>query len=143
MSAVPLRAAAQALGVSAGTLIRWKRDGCPTVRRGGRGRGRAALFDVGEVRAWRQRAPAPGADLGPLVARLPDILGAAVAEAFRLTPTKRDPAALAWLAACGWQLALGAVDDALGDAGVEVPQRADIPDAVLRLRKIANGNERF
>lgn len=53
MTAVPVPAAAAALGVPVGTLGRWMRQGCPVARRGRRGRGCATLVDVQAVAEWR------------------------------------------------------------------------------------------
>lgn len=46
---LPIREAAQALGVSESTL----RRGAPVARRGRRGKGGAALYDVDALQAWR------------------------------------------------------------------------------------------
>lgn len=51
---------AAALGVTARTVGRWREAGCPA-----RGRGRAARFNVAEVRAWQSKAGRPGVRGGP------------------------------------------------------------------------------
>ena len=45
--------------VDPSTVRRWPAKGCPVISLGGRGRGRATLFDPDEVRRWRGRATAP------------------------------------------------------------------------------------
>ena len=45
--------------VDPASVRRWKARGCPFVRDGGRGPGRATLFDLDQVRRWRGRATAP------------------------------------------------------------------------------------
>lgn len=54
--------AAQILRLSAAALYANVRDGCPTVERGSRGRGKRTLVDLDEVRHWRAHgsaSPAP------------------------------------------------------------------------------------
>lgn len=61
MTGLPIQPAARELGVGTATLRRWMRDGAPVARRGGRGRGRAALIDPESIRAWQaQRKPQRG-----------------------------------------------------------------------------------
>ena len=47
---------AAALGVNAGTITRWERDGCPAAKK--RTRGQCTLFDRAEVEAWRDAVEA-------------------------------------------------------------------------------------
>jgi phage terminase Nu1 subunit (DNA packaging protein) len=47
---------AVALGITAGTLTRWERDGCPVAKKAPRGR--PSLFDEKAVRAWRDAVDA-------------------------------------------------------------------------------------
>ena len=130
---MPATAAAAALGVSLPTLKRWIRDGCPVARRGRRGRGGAALVDPDAVQAWRRAARGEDA-LVELAGRLPEIVGAAMAQAFRLAPDKRG--STAWVAVAGWQLATGAVLDHLRAQGVEITD-PPIPESIEQLRQIA------
>src|SRR5690606_35936660 len=109
MAALPEREAALALGVSPSTLRRWVAAGCPVARRGRRGRGCQTLFDPVAVLAWREVGRGDvDAALRDLAGRIPELLGAALAEAYRLAPDKRGSA---WTAAAGWQLAVGALFD--------------------------------
>ena len=48
-----LREAAAALGSSEASLRRWCDQGAPIARRGRRGKGGAALYDVNALKAWR------------------------------------------------------------------------------------------
>ena len=84
MTARPLPEAARALGVSTSTLRRWMQAGAPVARRGRRGRGCRALLDPVAVQAWREgeRGDADAA-LRDLAGRLPELIGDAMAEAFR------------------------------------------------------------
>ena len=52
MTALPLADAARELNVCRRTLERWVSEGCPTVRRGSRGRGRATLIDPAAAQQW-------------------------------------------------------------------------------------------
>jgi hypothetical protein len=45
--------------VDPSSVRRWPARGCPVVRTGGRGPGRATLFNIDQVRRWRGRATAP------------------------------------------------------------------------------------
>jgi hypothetical protein len=57
MPAIPLRLAAAALGRSEATLRRWIQRGAPCARPGASGRGKGALVEVADLRAWRRAAP--------------------------------------------------------------------------------------
>jgi hypothetical protein len=62
MPALPRRAAADALGISPATLLRWTRDGTGKITSGG-GRGRRTLYDVPTIAAARGLcASAPSAE---------------------------------------------------------------------------------
>lgn len=137
MTALPLTEAARALGISPGTLRRWVAQGAPVAQRGRRGRGRAHLIDPDAVRRWRS-ASDHDARLIEFAAALPELIGKAMADAFRMHPDKRQRAALAWLACAGWQLATEALADQLGHPGPDA-----IPPEIERLRKIAHGSRDF
>jgi transposase len=47
---------ARHFGVSAGTVRRWVREGCPTIELGSAGRGRGSRLDLTAVTRWRGRA---------------------------------------------------------------------------------------
>lgn len=138
MTALPVPAAAAALGVSTPTLKRWIARGAPVARRGRRGRGCRTLIDPEAIRAWRQAQDADhthvDAALRALAGRVPDLLADAVEEAFRLAPDKRGAA---WTAVAAWQLSVAAVFDHLRDCGADVGDPDAVPESIERLRKIA------
>ncbi|MFT4255692.1 MAG: hypothetical protein QM599_01815 [Pseudoxanthomonas sp.] len=141
MTAVPLEEAAQALAVSTTTLRRMVEAGCPTARRGRRGRGCRTLFDLDACRAWQaaQHASHAAAEqaardaVHAFAAGLPEILAAAAAEAHRLAPDKRGAA---WPLVTGWQLGIGAIHDRLQAAGIAAAD-PPIPEEIERLLQIA------
>lgn len=138
MSALPVPAAAAALGVSVPTLKRWIGRGAPVARRGRRGRGCRTLIDPEAIRAWRQAQDADRAQveavLRTLAGRVPELLAEAAAEAFRLAPDKRGAA---WTACAAWQLSVAAVLDDLRACGADISDPDAIPESIERLRKIA------
>ena len=129
MTALPVAAAAAELGVSERQLRRWLRDGAPQARRGGRGRGRAALVDPAAIDAWRRQGEAEAA-LRALAGEVPELVASAVFEAHRMTegPHKR---ALAGALSAAWYLATLALLERLGAAGELVE-----PEKIIRLRQI-------
>lgn len=137
-AALPIPAAAAALGVSVPTLKRWIGQGAPVARRGRRGRGCRTLLDPEAIRAWRQAQDADHAQveavLRALAGRIPELLADAAAEAFRLAPDKRGAA---WTACAAWQLSLAAVLDHLRECGADISDPDAIPESIERLRKIA------
>ncbi|TWT21647.1 hypothetical protein [Luteimonas wenzhouensis] len=139
MSALPVPAAAAALGVSVPTLKRWIGRGAPVARRGRRGRGCRTLIDPEAILAWRAAQDADRAQveaaLRALAGRIPELLADAAAEAFRLAPDKRGAA---WTACAAWQLSLAAVLDDLRACGAEINDPDTIPEPIERLRKIAS-----
>jgi hypothetical protein len=136
MTVLPLADAARELEVSEGTVRRWLAAGAPAARRGGRGRGRRTLIDPEAVRAWRRQGDDARADLAQaLASELPEMVASACVDAYRLAPDKRGAA---FAAVATWQLVTGALVDRLR---VEAPALSDpavIPEAIERLRKIAN-----
>lgn len=139
---LPLTEAARALGISPATLRRWLTQGAPVASRGRRGRGRAHLIDPTAVRRWRA-ASDHDARLIEFAGALPELIGKAMADAFRLHPDKRQRAALAWLACAGWQLAVEALTDDLRHHLPGLPAQHSIPEAVAALQKIAHGSRDF
>lgn len=133
MSARPVPEAARALGVSSSTLRRWMQAGAPVARRGRRGRGCRALVDPAAVQAWRE-AETGNADaaLRELAGRLPELIGDAMAEAFRMADKRNG----AWVAVAGWQLAVGALFDHLAEHVPGLPDPV-VPEQIELLRKIA------
>lgn len=130
--AMPVATAARALGVSESTLRRKIRAGCPVARRGGRGRGKRTLIDPDAVRAWE--AGGGDAALRELAGRIPEALGDAMFEAFRRAPDKRNGA---WIAAYGWQLAVYAIHDEIGERIAEDLPTPAVPETIDRLKKLA------
>lgn len=139
---LPLTEAARALGISPGTLRRWLAQGAPVAQRGRRGRGKATLVCPDAIRRWRA-ASDHDARLTKFAGALPELIGKAMADAFRLHPDKRQRAALAWLACAGWQLATEALTDELRHRLPGLPAQQPIPEAVAALRKIAHGSRDF
>jgi hypothetical protein len=85
------------------SIRRWIALGCPVVRRGGKGPGRAALLDFVAVAKWRGRWTAPMGS--PPVERTLEIVAEALADCLqhdavdiRTDATKADAAALFILA---------------------------------------------
>jgi hypothetical protein len=135
MTALPLADAARELGIGESTLRRWLAAGAPAARRGGRGRGRRTLIDPEAVRAWRRQGSADRADLARILAgELPELVGNACAEAYRIAPDKRNGA---WIAVAGWQMMIGTITDRLRAHDPDLPEINVIPESIERLRKIA------
>ncbi len=134
---LPLTEAARELNVSPATLRRWLTQGAPVASRGRRGRGCRTLICPNAIRQWRA-ASDHDARLTKFAGAMPELVGKAMADAFRLHPDKRQRAALAWLACAGWQLATEALADQLGHPGPDA-----IPPEIERLRKIVHGSRDF
>lgn len=138
--AVSIPDAAAALDVSEATLRRWIAAGAPQARRGGRGRGRAALVDPHAVAAWH-RAQGPQArpmdTLETLAADLPDVLAQAAWAAFMECdgPQRRQ---LAGVLAAAWYLAACAVADRIRRDAPDIADPEHLPEPIERLRKIAH-----
>lgn len=128
--------AAAELGISASTLRRWIASGAPVARRGRRGRGCRTLVCPADIRAWRAARHDPDAAVVALAAALPEILGDAAYEAFRLAPDKRGAA---WALAAAWRLSLSSVADHLQIDDADIA----LPDSVERLAKIAQQMRHF
>ena len=134
MNELPVQAAAQALNVRPGTLMRWLREGCPHVP-GRRGRGHAALVDIDLVKRWRGLDKAEAAIL-ELAAALPQILAEAAQEAHCLTQGPIKPAAAGVIAGT-WFISANAVLDHLRKHCATVPEIKTLPAEIQRLQKIA------
>ena len=65
MTGIPLKLAAQELGIDASTLQRDVQNGCPVIRKGRRGPGDPTLVDLEQVRAWRGQGQAVAAAPDP------------------------------------------------------------------------------
>lgn len=131
---MPVAAAAAVLGVSERQLRRWLRAGCPVARRGGRGRGRAALVDPAAVSAWRRRSSAEDVLL-VLAGEIPELAAAAVAESFRLVEGPHKTACAGPMAG-SWYLVCTAILDRLRADAPAVPELRATPEKILRLRQI-------
>lgn len=122
------------MGVRPGTLRRWLRQGCPTVTRGRRGRGNAALVDPEAVRQWRGAGERERVFL-ELADAIPEVLAGAAAESLRLAQGM-DKKRLAGVLTAHWYLGTAAVLDRMREQCPSVPDLTAIPDAVERLQKI-------
>lgn len=137
--AQPLRQAAAELGIAPRTLRRWLAAGAPTVTRGRRGRGGRALVDPQAVRAWRLSCEAiEHADLEVLAAELPELVAAAVFEAFRECegPHKRQTAGVL---AGVWYFVTVALLERLRRDVPELRDPATVPPQIGHLRTIFAG----
>ncbi|MFT3793025.1 MAG: hypothetical protein QM741_18595 [Rudaea sp.] len=142
MTALPLRAAAAALGLRHGTLRRHVRNGCPTVTAGHRGRGHAYLIDPDAVRQWL------GADLRDkalhsLAAALPRVLAATIAES-HTRAAGVDKRALAGILVGTWYLSATRLIDNLRELCPDIPklEPENLPKDIDLLLKIEK-NDRF
>jgi hypothetical protein len=135
MSAVTIRDAARALGVSAPTVRRWLRDGAPVLRRGGRGRGRVALLDVDALAAWRRMRDGGTAHdaLVVLAAEIPELVADAMHEAFVLVDGPHKRACAGALAGAGY-LAIVALLDRMRRDDQRVPEVTTLPAKIDQLR---------
>ena len=134
--------AADSLDLPVSTLRFWiDRRGCPTVRRGGRGRGNATLVDVAAVRHWlagRDQPTPPTTEHDVMLAyaqRLPDLLAQALYRAWCAveSPAKRQ---LAVQVALAWDSVTTAELDRLRDRWPDVPHVTAVPKAINKLKLI-------
>lgn len=140
---VDLKQAAVALGLPESTLQFWvAHKGCPTVRRGGKGRGNSTMVDVGAVRRWQAGRDQPTAkpttehDLALMYAeRLPDLLAQAMVAAYCAVDSPAKPA-LALQVARAWYEATSGELDRLRDLWPDVPHVTTVPDAINKLKLI-------
>ena len=138
MSALPIHEAARELNISAGTLSRWIKRGCPVAVRGHRGRGLAAMIDPDAVRTWRQ-AGEREATLMALASSLPDVLAGGIEKAHQLAEGT-DKRRLAGTLAGTWFVTTAAILEHLHELHPAIaPDPRCVPDKIERLRKIANG----
>ncbi len=143
--ALTIEQAAAALDLPPSTVRYWiDRRGCPTVRRGGRGRGRATLVDVAAVRRWMAGRDQPTAPTAPTsehdlalmyAAELPDLLARTVYAAYcRIdSPHKRQLAAsvaVAWYETASQEL------DRLRQQHPDIPHVTSLPKAINKLKSI-------
>lgn len=134
--------AADSLDLPVSTLRFWiDRRGCPTVRRGGRGRGNATLVDVAAVRHWlagRDQPTPPTTEHDVMLAyaeRLPDLLADAMYRAWCDVdaPLKRQ---LAASVAVAWYQATSAELDRLRERHPDIPHITSLPEAINKLKSI-------
>jgi len=136
--ALPIAAAARALGIRPGTLRRWMREGCPVASRGQRGRGHAVLVDPEAVRTWRA-ADQRDQVLLELAGDVPRLLAAAIDDAYRQAQGI-DKRKLGEILAATWFVGANALLDHLRARCAAVPQLPpELPAQIDRLRKIARG----
>lgn len=136
MAQVGIVDAARALGISERALRRDIAAGAPVLRRGSRGRGRAALLDVDAIAAWRRsRAPRSDDRLLVLAAEVPEIIGGAMHEAFALVDGPHKRLVAGALAGAGY-MAIVALLDRLRREAPSVPEASTLPPKIIRLRQI-------
>lgn len=146
MPAVPLNAAAHALGISEPQLRRWVIAGAPVARRGKRGRGCATLYDVQAIETWRHATDASDTKgsnaisgdtrLLRIAGDVPRLIASALDAAFRECD-RRDKRALAAAFAACWYLSSATVLDRLRVECTDVPEVEELPEPIRRLQKIA------
>jgi hypothetical protein len=132
---LPIPDAARALGLPTATLWQLVRAGCPVARQGGRGRGNRTLVDPAAVTAWKAAASNEQLLLA-LAAELPQALAEAMAES-HAAATGVAKAPLAGVLAASWYVAATRTLDALRAHSPEIPEIAEIPAPIARLREIA------
>ncbi len=130
-----LAAAAAQLRVTRGTLRRWLRNGCPTVARGGRGRGHRTLIDVQHVQAWRALDGRAALVLS-LAEQLPHVLAEAALQAFQQIEGS-DKRRAAGLVAATWYMLASAALDCLREHAPAVREINALPAQIELLQKIA------
>lgn len=144
VAGLTIEQAAAELGLPPTTVRYWiDRRGCPTVRRGGRGRGNATLIDPAAVRAWmagrdQPATTAPTSEHGMALMyaeRVPDLLAEALYNAWRETdgPAKRQ---LAASVAVAWYQAASAELDRLRNRHPDIPHVTSLPEAIVKLKLI-------
>jgi hypothetical protein len=134
---LPIAEAATLLGVSVRSLRRWIADGAPVARFGG-GRGRPTLVHVDAIRAWQHGEPSAGS-LRVLADQVPEILAAAMFDAFRLAEGAHKRA-LAGSLAAAWLIGTDAVLEAIRAHGADVPHLSVTPRKVANLRQVFAGS---
>jgi hypothetical protein len=140
MTAVPLPVAARVLGIAPRTLTRWLAAGAPAARPGRRGRGGRALVDPAAISAWRAGSAATAPlELTVFAAEVPNIVAAAVLEAYRRIegPHKR---ATAGALAGTWYVVTIALLDRLRHEMPELRDPETIPEQIGQLRAIYSGS---
>lgn len=138
---LPLADAARELGVAPVTLRRWARRGCPH-QPGQRGRGGAALFNVGAVRDWLATSAEAGSAAGrralalELSSQLPELMAEATRAAWcQMEGT--DKRRMAGVAARAWYACTTAALDRLLAEDASIPDPHE-PRAIRYLRQIAH-----
>ncbi|KAF1721963.1 terminase small subunit [Pseudoxanthomonas wuyuanensis] len=132
---LPIGTAAQQLGIAPGTLRRWVREGCPVAARGRRGRGHAVLIDPDAVLQWRGAGERERLLL-ELAGAIPGLLAEAAVESLRQAEGL-DKRRLAGTLAATWYLSTTTLLDHLRMTCPAVPDLAEVPEQIERLKKIA------
>lgn len=132
---LPLHQAAAALDIHPQTLRGWVRDGAPVAQRGGAGRGKAALYDVEAIKAWREPGASPAGLYRVLASELPELIADALYDSFRATagPHKSD---VAGALAGAWYVATLTVLDRLRVDDPSIPELESLPRKVSALREV-------
>jgi len=136
VTAQRIPSAALELKVSEATLRRWIARGAPVARRGRRGRGGAALIDVGAIEAWRGSSCSTDA-VRVFASELPELVADAVDGFFRAIsgPHKRELAAA--LAGTWYVVTTRLLDRLRRDCG-DIPEVDSVPQCIERLRQIGH-----
>lgn len=103
--------------------------------RGRRGRGHAVLVDPATVREWLQAGSIDAVLLG-LAGAIPELLATATLEALQRAEGL-DKRRLAGVMAATWYVGANAVLDHMREQCSTIPELAEVPEEIERLRKIA------
>jgi excisionase family DNA binding protein len=131
---LPVREAADALGVGNSTLRRWIASGAPVARMGRRGRGTPTLIDLDAMRAWR-RQNGVGDALRAFAGRIPELVAAAIYEAHRHCGGPHKRAVIAELPGV-WDSVTAALLEALREQIPDLPECRVVPVKIAILRAI-------
>lgn len=134
MAALRIDDAARLLGEPPARLRRWCREGCPHTP-GRRGRGHALRVDPEAALAWR-RAERGEALLMQLASTIPHALAAATVQAWQRADGF-DKHRLAGVFVASWYVNATTALDLLREHCATVPEISSLPEAIVRLKKIA------
>jgi hypothetical protein len=131
---VPIRVAADRLGVGVPTVRRMLRAGAPQARRGRKGRGGQALLDANAIRAWQASRNGTGGHVAALeafAAQIPDVVAQEIWRVFLLCHDKPpDRRTLPGAFAALWYAIAKALRDRIA---IEAPNVADIAETPAQI----------